>query len=401
MIDFIKYLVHDVDFTEGAVERTALPDSWKRARYDGDRPATDTIIFRFEVDAYCPVKALGHLTKDGRPRLSKVEAVLPSLLHGHNGRPIQNRIELALAITRLHFLLRFLVCERGHGRIVPGLCAGSLTYLSYVETSVQVQDPQHDLLVASHVARLKHQRFPSAVYWGESTRMSTRELAVKFYDKAAKVKLGFAIPEGMAQTRVEGIYKDADRLSGETRNILGLPKLYEPPPLVTLSPEVAYGLLRQALGRVTGFGWGGDIGTLQTIRNPKARLIAAMLGEAVSDPYRLESALRLYDQMERPGVRTFAEVEKELRAFAFNYIVPQANDLLPDDASDLRWSEVRWKRREDAWATVMRELGVPDEPDPNILNAWSETRFLESKPQPGELVGPVLPSRPPFRRNTF
>lgn len=401
MVDQIKYLVDKARFTDDAVSRKGLPSCWKRARYDGSHSATETIIFKLEIDGYSPIKALGSLAKDGRLRLWKVEAVLPSLLHGHNGIPIRNRHEYALAITRLHYFLRHLIRECDHERLVPGLDRQSLTHLGYIEISVQVQDPTHDLLVGSHVARLRHQRIPTAVYWGQSTRMSTRELAVVFYDKTAKLRAGLVFPSGVEMSRVETVYKNSERLSKDIMKILGRRNVLDPPPLTTLAIEDAYHLFRHGMGRVTGLGWGADIQSLQTITHSKARLIAGILGNSVSDQYRLESALQTYRQIEKPGVRTLATVDKQLRAWAFNYIAPQARNLLPDNQSDLKWAEIRWKQREDAWASLLVDLGAPHEPDPRILHAWSETRFLDCKPHPGALVGITAPGPLPFIRNTL
>ncbi len=396
MIDLINFRPAQLYLTDEAMALKSTTEGFFRSHgVQGKSADGRTATLSFSVDGYSPVKIKARQLKCGRCWVSSIMAVLPSLLHGHNGRPLKNAEEIWQALTRLAYIVSKVTVLSYPGRAIPGVGTGNRGYILGVECSTQFQDPDQSALLSSHLARMKNQQRATGVYFRESSIMLSRELKVSIYDKNAKVHCGIAEPPGIGCTRAEAIFKDDERLAKDAKAT----KLYSGQPgevLATLAPETSYALLRMSLMRLTGFGWLPSAGDLEGL-GKSARSLACGLGDAIARPHRLNSALEAFRRIEHPkGGATYLRVERALRAYAVRTVLPDPMAFLPKDPADLKWSDVLWRDREQAWAVLMRDIGAPTEPDPAIAAAWGQTRFLAKRPEPAELIGTVAPSRPPF-----
>lgn len=360
------------------------------------RPAT----LSFSVDGYSPVKIKARQMKCGRWWVSSIMAVLPSLLHGFNGRPIKTAEELWLALTILAHLVSKVTNVSNPSRIIPGVGSDNRGFILSVENTVQFQDQHKRFLLGSHLTRMKNQQRASGIYHGEGTYHRSREFKWCSYDKKAKVFYGVVVPVDFDCTRVEASYTDAERLAKDAKAT----KLYSGQPgevLATLAPETSYALLRQSLTRLAGFGWMPGAADLEGL-GKSARGLACGLSVDIARPHRLNAALETFRRVEHPkGGPTYRRVERELRAYAVRTVLPDPMTFFPKDPADIKWSDVIWRDREQAWAILMRDIGAPTEPDPAIAAAWSQTTFLAKRPEPFELIGTVAPARLPFLTNTL
>jgi hypothetical protein len=359
-----------------------------------------SLVLSLVIDRYRIVRIVCHRLEDGRWWVRRIEANLPALVHGHNGRPLTTVCDVALALTRLAFIVSLAVNAEGHGRIIPGVGANNQGHLAFVECMIQFCDTQQQFLYASHTGRLRNQQQPTGVYFGESSKFSKREIGLSIYDKCRQLRSGTVFPAGAEATRVEAIIKNPVRLAKDaaaTQAFSGA----QGPLVATLSPSTAYAILRLNLESLSGFGWLADCDSLSKLTKT-ASLIIAGLGNSITDSHRIELALENYRRIQQPGIRQSRKVESEVRAFAFNLTAPRARDLIPRDPSDLKWAAVHWPEREAEFAALMRDMDAPNEPDPAIAAAWSGTSFLKAEPHPGTLVGPLFAPAHylPFRKDT-
>lgn len=335
---------------------------------------------------------------DGRWRVTCIDVTLPSLLFGHNGRPIKTLMELALALTRLKFFVSLVVRPECHGRIIPGVGSDNLGYIQYVEAMIQFQDPGHRLLIGSHLASYRYQHKSSLVCWGQSTRTQRRELSLSFYDKAAQLR-GTPDPASCECTRVECIIRPAERVAKEVRAT----KVYDGARgevVSTLTLATGYALVRRSLTEMSGFGL-CDSGNLRKLSKP-ARTLIAGIGNQIGRRHVIDHALETYRRTERCHDRTFRKINHEVRAYAVSHMVTDLSALVPESIDDLQWSDVRLLGTEARLGHALVQWKAPMEADPEILAAWSRTTFLRKKPVNGELVGPLFaPARYlPFSKDT-
>jgi hypothetical protein len=394
MLDLIKLRPERLFLSDEATKKV---HRFTRRHYTDGLEKGGTIVQAFKIDDYAPLKAVARKTRDGRFWITRIEAVLPAMLYGHNGRPIRTIEEQCLALTIVHHILRRLTEPEGHGRIIPGVGPQNLGYISNVECSTTVQDPGHRFIHASHLTRLKNQQQSTGIYLGQSTYLRTRGMKISIYDKVRQMGKGLVESSGNGATRIEAVIKSDLRLGKEvkaSRQYAGHPGEV----VSTITQETAYEVLRASMNRLTGFGWcpgPGDIGDL--CKN--AKIIAGALGDHVRDARRVEMALAAYKLNCKPRSNTYRLVARELRAFAIRVVIPDPLSILPDNPADLQWADVPWPIREMEWAALMRDIGAPTEPDPAIVAAWSQTTFLRKKPIPAELVGSVAHGPPPFRKD--
>ncbi|MES2923830.1 MAG: hypothetical protein V4819_19910 [Verrucomicrobiota bacterium] len=396
MIDLITFLPDCLYLNqESMAPKSTIERFFRSYGVQGKSADGRTATLSFSVDGYSPVKIKARQLKCARWWVYSIMAVLPSLIWGHNGRPIRTAAELWQALTILAYIVSRVTNVLDPGRIIPGVGSDNRGFILRVENTVQFQDPLKSFLLGSHFTRMKNQQRPSGVYYGESTCLRSRERRVSIYDKKAKVYYGVVAPSDIDCTRVEAIYTDAERLAKDAKAT----KLFSGQPgevVATLAPETSYALIRQSLTRLAGFGWLPDAADLESL-GKSARGLACGLGGDVARPHRLNGALETFRRVEHPkGGPTFRRVERELRAYAVRTVLPDPMAFFPKDPADLMWSDVLWRDREEAWAVLMRDFGAPTAPDPAIAAAWGQTRFLAKRPEPAELIGTVAPSRPPF-----
>ncbi len=399
MIDLLKYTPDRLRPTDTSIRPRSTTEGFLRKHFTPAKDGTASMVLSFPKLMRAIIRLRAFKLKDGRWAITKIEAVLASLLHGHNGRTIKTDGELHLALTILVHILKMVVQPECHGRILPGLGIGNQGFINYSECSIQVQDPAHAFLCGSHLGRMKTQHKPTGIYLGQSTKMLKREVAVSIYDKNQQLRFGTNHPAGIEGTRIEVIVKKKLRLANDVKATT----FYSGksgPVVATLALQTSYAILRKNLTQIIGIGWiqdGADLGSL--CKN--ARILASALGERIGDPREVHRALEAYRAAETPSPNTFRDVETDLKAYALRTVVPDPLAIVPHNPADIRWSEVHWPEREAEWARLLRDIGAPTEPDPAIVAAWSQTTFLPEKPLPMELIGDVMPGPLPFPTDTL
>ncbi len=400
MIDRIHFRPWHVFLTDEATKIRSTTDRYDRAHYLKGKVRGGVMVISFGSGRRKFLRVVSCKTKDARWAVNKIEANLPSLVFGHNGRPLRAAADVWLALTILVFLVKQVTERDGHSRIIPGVGAGNLGYISYVECMVQIHDPARSLIYASHTARMSHQQAPNCIYFGQSTRCHTRELQIAFYDKLAESYHGSVDPPDLEPTKAEVRYRDELRLAKDIVKT-GCVGKAAGEVVSTLGFDVLYPLVRQAITRITGFGWGADLMSLAAVKNKNARILACGLGDAIYDARRVELALHAFAQSEQLSVNIMHEVERSLRAYAVRATAPNIDSLLPADAADLAWADVNNPFCEQDHARLLEEMGAPTEADPAIAEAWLTTTLLSEKPEEYELIGNVMPAPPAFRVNTL
>lgn len=394
MPDYTKFVLDRVLLTDEAVMPTTTAEDFQRGSFVKGKGHNASTILSFKIDDYAIVQIRALKTRDRRWRAISIEADLPALLQGHSGRAIKTPAEVTLALTRLVHIVKAVVLPECHHRILPGVGHDNHGYIRRWESMIQIQDADHAFLLGCHLAKLKHQQKTSRIHPTESVKLRTREVDVSIYDKEAKIRYGACFPEDIPGTRIEVIMKDEVRLAKDakaTKLFSGKPG----PVLATLSLDTEYGIIRNTLNKITGIGWLADRKSMHSL-SKNAKLIAGSLGADVTDIRHLCLALKAYKNTCDPSPNVFNKVENELRAYALRAVIPDPLAWVPDSYADLQWSEVHWAEREGLWAILMRDIGAPEEADPEIATAWSKTTFLPSQLLPRELIGDVAPSALPF-----
>ena len=399
MFDTIKLRCDRLHLAPSAVKPKMVPDGFSRSHHQGaaNRSGRLTLTCHYENAELFRASALK--LEDGRWQASRFRANLPKLLYGHNGRVLKNEHEVALGFARIRWILRQIIQEADWGRIIPGVGPDNSGYLDYLESTFQINDPDRTLIRASHFARLPYQRFPSCVYYGESTRASLREIRVSIYDKLAESKLGFAEPADSSPTRVEVIFRNGDRLANEMKHVANV-RLADNCKLATLSLDDAFRVHQRVLRSMAGFRWALDPNSVSGL-SKTARLLLLGIGDALGDPFRVDEVLDFYNRSERPTERNFRSIAREVRDFAGRAVASDARAQLPDDRLELHTADVVRPDLEDRFARHMESLGAPSEPDADILSAWSATRFVSPPVRPGGLFGLTAPRPLPFLGDTL
>ena len=373
---------------EAANQSTTVDRFYRRVGAEGkEKPAS--LKLSLAVNRYEFIRIICHRLTNGFWRVSCIDANLPALLKGHNGCPIRTSHDLALALTRLQFFVSLVVRSDCHDRIIPGVGPRNRGFVKYMEMMIQIQDPEHHLLIGSHVANITYQHKTPSIAWGESTSFKGRELNLKFYDKHAQRKSGILDPEGVEGTRVECIARNADRLANEVKDskaFTGSPGAV----VSTLSLESGYDVLRRNLGRTSGFG--SIASDLPAKLSTTSKLLLMGLNSNFDQRHAVDLLLENYRRSQNPCERTFRTVNKEVREHAHRFIAPDALALVPPNFQELQWSDVRMPSAEKDFRALVCDMGAPDVPDPQILEAWSSTTMLAAKPTGAELAGLYLPT---------
>lgn len=399
MIDRFGYAPDRLFLTETSCHSEHTISDFDRWSFIGAKTKRRSIVLSFLSGDLPIVRVSSHRLDDGRWWIRRIIANLPSLLRGHNGHVITSQYELALALTRLQHILKLVIEPSDWHRLIPAVGCDNQSYLNLVECFVQFNDPGQAFVRASHTAKMPNQQGENRVYFSQSTYGSKREFCFSTYDKLRQVRHGIADPQGAEPTRVEIILRDEERLAKEAHAANELTGKANPL-MSSLCLATAYKIVRANLIAMRGFGWIANPASMQNLSKTSKYLLLG-LGVAVYDQHRVEGLLEDYRRVERPCSKQYSKISTEIRDFAARQIVPDAPNMLPAAPSEFASVSVRIPMVEQAFDTLMRDIGAPSEPAPEILRAWSETRFLPSKPHPGALVGCVAPFPPPFRRNTL
>jgi hypothetical protein len=387
-VDRIRIILDTVYLTDEAANVDTTVEGFRRNACGEGKKKSDSLILTLALGRYGFLRIVCHRMTNGVWRVSCIDANLPAHLFGHNARPIRTTHELALALTRVQYFVSLVVLPECHNRIVPGVGIRNRGYIQYVEAMIQLQDPGHCLLLGTHVANQCYQHKASMVVWGEATTFKGKELGLRFYDKHAQRKIGILDPKGVESTRIECIVSNADRLAKEVKDT----KAFTGPAgevVSTLSLESAYAVLLRNLGRCSGFG--SIVGELPAKLSKTSKLLLMGLGSHFDKPHAVDLVLENYRRSHNPCERTFRTVNNEVREHAHHFIAPDALALVPTDFQDLKWSNVLMPATERDFNVLVRDMGAPSTPDPQIIDAWSKTTFLATKPVGGNSDGPHLP----------
>jgi len=397
-MDRIRLIPDQLFLTDEAADRNVTTHGFNRRVISRGKERPQSMTLTLANGSHQVFVAIGHRLSDGRWRIGCIDLNLPSLVHGHNGRPIVSQHELILALTRLSHFLRKITIPECHDRLVPGVGYHNLGFISYLEAMIQIQDPGHRLLRSSHVAHLPYQQKPALVGWDESTRFRSRESDLSFYDKHAQRRRGHPIPADIPGVRIEQVLKQPERIVRElvaTGAFTG--QKGEVARSVSLSSS--YALVRQAVSRLSGWGMMVD-DNLSKLSGP-ARLLILGLGARIVEPYAVEEAIDRYKEACAPCERTLRNVVRAIREYAATYTGRCSIPVLPDDMDDLRISEVRHTGLETDYKSLLSHWEVPSVPDPEIAQAWSVTTFLPRKPDGFEIIGRAGPQPTMPWKNTF
>lgn len=371
-------------------DRTVAPFNRWVGTKGRERPHTVTIAL--ECHSTRLLTLVSHALDDGRWRVTRSDVNLPSLIWGHNGRALRSAAEVALAWTRARYFIKIVTEALGHDKIIPGTGRANLGFVRTAELMVQIQDPDHRLLRATHQTRLPHQHKPTFVAWGRSSDFNREDTRLRIYDKVAQRTGGRPNPMGGSLSRLEFVAKRPERLGRETGYALQLPPAAGDV-ISTLTLDDAYAVIRLNFRSLIGLNTGGNLGASKLSKT--ARLL--MLGLATG-PYAVERLLDDYRDLERPSNRCYGTIDREVRNAAASRLIPDFDALLPETLDSLAWADVEMPGTEGDYLAFLRDMGAPSEPDPDILAAWSRTSFLKSKPCAADLTGPVMPCRAPWRQ---
>ena len=400
MIDSIKFQPDRLFLTEKAAgTKDPVPFGFSRTINTTSGNSGQFQTLAFEVDRYKPVRIIAKRLDDHRLWIKSIEANLPALLHGHNGRQLASASDLFLSLTRLRHIVSMVVEPHDYSRIVPGLDRDNQGWIRQVECFRQFEDPEQQILRASHFCRLSHQQKPNGVYYGESTRCITRKLKLQFYDKQAEMYRDHPASTGNPPTRMEVAFL-ADKYLAEAVVACGQYEGNSGSVVATLSAATVNALINQTLTRVVGFGWMPDRVSLASLCKP-ARQLAIGLQAAIHEPHRLDHALAEYRLTEQVGDTTFRRVEKDLRAYAVLNCLETDEDSPLEFISGLPPADVTWPQRENEYARILRDVHAPEVPDDDIARAWSHTTLLSAEPAPCEIIGQVAPGPLPWIQNSL
>lgn len=395
MIDRISFVPEAVRLASAALQKRCLPAHFERRHRTYDGGLKETVSIRFMFDAYPLVRIRAFKASDSSWWIGRAETNVPALLSGHNSGLLTRTEQVALALSRLRHIVG-MVADRTtiHG-LVPLGDAGrkNRATIACAEFYHQFDDPGLKFLKASHVARLRNQQKPNLVCWGESTKMITRGLRVSVYDK---LKKDGGLPSGdlMSAVRFELQFPNGQRLASDLSCALGL-KPVEAGSVSTINPDGILSLMGHIHSRLLGFGWSPSAGDLSG-QTKTTRLLALLMGKWLFLPHEVDRVLDNYREIFSPSPTSFQNVEKSLRQFAVAMrLENHPGASLP--VQSFTPSPVSKPWVEDEFSRFMNSIGAPNAPDADILEAWSQTRFLSGTLTDREQLGSVVSSPPPFR----
>lgn len=371
-------------------------------RFDTHNSATIEVTIEKRRVLSIYVKVL----EDGSWWVREVVAVLPALLHGHNGILIRKPEDYALALTILDYLLSLVSTPFSKFRL-PAIGAGNHGFIKLVESAIQVNDPERRFLRGSHFARLAKQYRGTGIIFGESTSCITRNLKFSVYDKNNQMWDRDLIAGTEAEaTKIEIVHRNAETLGRSLATVTGMrkkPRLGPSketafPVAASLSLADSYGLLKKGLGRVSGLGWIPKGSDLQEIKNKNALLLSIGLGDGATDSRNVDRVLQQFRRLNMNRA-TYAKADVALRTYAMGQVAEDPLSVIPDDQADIQWADVSWGAREHAWAKLLGDLDAPITPDPVIAKAWTQSSILPSQPDFRDMAGVVAPNPPPFYKD--
>jgi hypothetical protein len=307
-------------------------------------------------------------------RVSSIDASLPKLLWGHNGRCIKTEEDYLMALTVLRRLMNPYVTPATHERILPGVGPGNRGSLGRVEITVQMHDPGSRILRASHSAKYPKVRKPNGIFHGESTKTSAGEHGFSIYDKRAEMGFRKGKSKGIpdSTTRIERIYRSSRRLAQAIEENTDYSVF-----AATLSFPDAYSLLRREVGNLTGFHINGAFPPSGKF-NKHASLMAALWDGLSPQRRTLDHLMSTYKATIPCCSKTMATVRRDLGALLATKSNLTLDQLIPPDPAHFPWEDIPKDFEEEMHRSSLHEkLGEQiTTPDPAIVEAFSKTRIL-------------------------
>ena len=364
-MDRIRIIPAKTFLSDAAAQKSGTADRFLRRVYNEGRKRPQSITLTLPSGHYNLLTVVVQLLQDGIWHVTCIDANLPALLHGHNGRPLRTSGELALSLTRLRHFAKLVTRSDSREHLTPGLGFSNHAYIRTVECMVQLQDAGHRFLKASHVTCLPNQRKSPLICWGQSTLFKSVKFDLSIYDKSAQRRAaGVVLPPDTQGTRVECKIKCPARLADEV-NAIGLFRGEGGEVLRTLSLETSYAIVRRQLTRMSGWAM-TPAEALRDLPTP-ARNLAIGLGDRIGQPHVLDKALADYRAASAPCQSTWSRVTKSLRAYSTVAVGGNSPLHLPDALDDVPWSDLALYRTERDYQRFLVETDAPMEPCPAIL----------------------------------
>ncbi len=295
-----------------------------------------------------------------------LEANLPALLNGHNGRLLKDQKQMVHALTLARHIVELFVHPDDVRLILPGRDKDNATFIKSVECPIQIQDRDGEILNASHFTACRNFVKPSQIFPGQSVCHRSSGMDLAFYDKLAEAGEGECIPDGVGCTRIEVRFKSPRRL-GEAIG-LGKSKLWA----VASVPfdDLAYAFRRAVGGSLIGAL--ADAATKPaTYLCPTTRSILKLAGDHVSLLVALAEQQRTKTKKAYGKIR--AQVYREL-ALMFPVSLPKIGETWQQDRMSeivIAWVEAEHQR-------LMARLGWPKQDHEDIAETFSGILMIET-----------------------
>lgn len=308
--------------------------------------------------------------------VSKIVFCPSAILFGHNGRMILTDKERCLAFGVLRMMLSRIVEEESVMRVIPGTEAGSTSYIHNVEFMAQFVDPAHRFLKATHLAARQRQSIQSIVQYGSYTKIPGNETELRAYNKRQQWKNATTDRPNSEMTRAEFVVKKKECLAKLLQGDISSGKSKDQV-VKTFAFLDSYNVLRRAYSSLTGFSdesMHSSAGPLSS--NKAANLIIIGLGANKLVPNQVSRALDEYKTMMKPCDRTYREIKNALRRYLVQLQRPSLMRALPLDFSDFEPVNVILEQVEREYESVLKQFKYSIDDCSDILDAWSETSFL-------------------------
>jgi hypothetical protein len=306
-------------------------------------------------------------TETGNLRVAKVDANLPSLLRGHNSTLPLNAGEMHLALTRLDHLLAPLFEPNSRQKFLrvghSGTCAWSVCSM---EVAVQFLDPERQAVRDSHLSQMKRFVEKPSIRPGESTKLFSNELDLQFYAKDLELSKRYPGANHSQTTRFEAHFK-TNRAMLRALGAQGKQKTVH---------TVPYDFLLSMLSRLVKERIVGGLASPVTVSGLKQRGSTRRVVEKAWSPGNLHAALHM------ECAQIGGSSASRLRERVFDYLACQyptdLPGLLEQIAAGMPLVELPVEYVQEGFQEACEEYGLPIEPDPEIVAAFSELRLSKA-----------------------
>jgi hypothetical protein len=309
-------------------------------------------------------------------RIQFIEANLPKLLYGHNGRLLKSEGDLHLALTLLRHIVGHLVEEKFHRHLLPNPADHkNLAHIVKLEVPWHVPDPHHALLRAAQSVRMPRHSKSAVPLPGETALVRGARLDVIFYDKREKEGCKEITAPPTWWTRIEAEFKKPGRLH---RAVYPEREVVPGAALRTITLADSFTALRGVAGLSEGLWTKSTL--VATLGSAATTTLARTLVEiSLMEDIPLPRLLAHYRAKGNPSDKTFKNTRREAtrllgqaRALLLDAYLPA---VMPSDPP-----EVDNPKAEAKWQTMATKWNWPTTPDADICAAWSQTTEFTPRP---------------------